>query len=101
MGIEVVLLARLTVRGGAGVRGVAGSSCPGKNAAETDVVPHDRPDTEIAAYPEFTEIEILSDLRIVEFVFFLVRNRASNGPDMGNSFTFRQFIRGLRRGRHE
>ena len=62
--------------------------------AETDAVPPDRPHAEIAAHPEFIEIEILSEFRIVEFVFLFVRNRASNNREVGDPFTLRQFKRG-------
>lgn len=98
--VEVVRLTRGAVRSCAGVGGVT-SSATEDVAAEADAVPHDRSHAEIAAYPEFIEIEILTDLRIVEFVLFLLRNRARNDRDVGDSFTLRQFQRGLRRGCHE
>ena len=92
--VEVVLFAMSAVRCGAAVRAVTGSVTD-DSAAETDVVPHDRPHAEIGSYPELLEIEIPSDLRIVEFILFLLRNRARNDWGMGDSFTLRHFKRGL------
>lgn len=100
MDVEVVRFARGAIRSCAGVGGVT-SSATEDVAAEADAVPHDRSYAEIAAYPEFIEIEILTDLRVVEFVLFLLRNRARNDRDVGNLFSLRQFKLGLCRGRHE
>ena len=52
--------------------------------AEAGVVPHFRPHAEIGAHPEILDIEVLADLRIVEFVRFLLRNRARDGRDVGD-----------------
>ena len=86
-------------RGLAGGQVAAPSSRDGPT--EAGLVPHFRPHAKIGAHPELLDVEVLSDFGIVEFVLFLLRNRARNDRDVGDSFTLRQFIRSVRRGRHE
>ncbi len=99
--VEFVCLTRSAVRRSLAGERVTVPSGTIHGATETRLVPHDRSHAEIGAHPEILEIKILSYLRIVEFVLFLLRNRARNDPDVGNSFPLRQFKRSLRGGRHE